>query len=242
MNQSQWQERTTLLLGKDAISKLNSSHVLVAGLGGVGSYAAELVCRAGVGRITVVDGDSIDHSNRNRQLPALSSTVGKRKVEVMAARLFDINPDAQITAIDQYMKDESMVKILDAKYDYVIDAIDTLSPKVFFIKLCLERGFKLVSSMGSGAKVDPSQIKIADIADSYKCSLARAVRKRLHRMGIKSGFKVVFSTEENLDNSVVSLDDDELPNKKSVVGAVSYMTCIFGAYCASAVIRDLSGN
>lgn len=234
-----WQERTALLVGEEALKKLSSSHVLVVGLGGVGAYAAEQLCRAGIGKLTIIDGDRIEATNRNRQLPALSSTTGKRKVSVVAERLRDINPDVEIIEIDEFIKDDRMKEILSSvHYDYVVDAIDTLSPKVFLVRISLENGFRVVSSMGSGGKMDPEKIKIADISKSYNCRLARAMRKRLHRMGITKGFKVVFSPEDVPDSAVLS-PDEEMENQKSTVGTISYMPAIFGCVCASVVIRDL---
>jgi len=234
-----WQERTALLIGEEALEKLASSHVLVVGLGGVGAYAAEQLCRAGIGKLTIIDGDKIESTNRNRQLPALSSTTGKRKVSVMEERLKDINPAVEIIGIDEFIKDDRMKEILSSKYDYVVDAIDTLSPKVFLVRISLENGYKVVSSMGSGGKLDPEKIKIADISKSYNCRLARAMRKRLHRMGITKGFNVVFSPEDVPDSAVLS-PDEEMENQKSTVGTISYMPAIFGCVCASVVIRDLT--
>ena len=234
-----WQERTALLIGEEALEKLASSHVLVVGLGGVGAYAAEQLCRAGIGKLTIIDGDKIESTNRNRQLPALSSTTGRRKVSVMEERLKDINPAVEIIGIDEFIKDDRMKEILSSKYDYVVDAIDTLSPKVFLVRISLENGYKVVSSMGSGGKLDPEKIKIADISKSYNCRLARAMRKRLHRMGITKGFNVVFSPEDVPDSAVLS-PDEEMENQKSTVGTISYMPAIFGCVCASVVIRDLT--
>lgn len=235
-----WQERTALLIGNEALEKLAASHVLVVGLGGVGAYAAEQLCRAGIGKLTIVDGDKIESSNRNRQLPALASTTGKRKVSVIAERLKDINPDAEIIEIDEFIKDDRMKEILSVKYDYVVDAIDTLSPKVFLVRISLENGLRVVSSMGSGGKLDPEKIKVADISKSYNCRLARAMRKRLHRMGIEKGFTVVFSPEDVPDSAVIS-PGEEMENQKSTVGTISYMPAIFGCVCASVVIRELCG-
>ena len=234
-----WQERTALLIGNEALEKLAASHVLVVGLGGVGAYAAEQLCRAGIGKLTIIDGDKIESSNRNRQLPALSSTTGKRKVAVMTERLKDINPDAEIIGVDEFIKDDRMKEILSVKYDYVVDAIDTLSPKVFLVRISLENGLRVVSSMGSGGKLDPEKIKVADISESYNCRLARAMRKRLHRMGIEKGFTAIFSPEDVPDSAVLS-PDEEMENQKSTVGTISYMPAIFGCVCASVVIRSLT--
>ncbi|MGE5432327.1 MAG: ThiF family adenylyltransferase, partial [Syntrophomonadaceae bacterium] len=211
----------------------------VMGLGGVGSYAAELLCRAGVGELTIVDGDKVEMSNRNRQLPALNSTLGKRKAEVVSVRLIDINPALKLNVIDSYIEDKDMEALLKGgSFDYVVDAIDTLSPKVNLIYQCVMNKIPIVSSMGAGAKFDPSLVRVADVSESYNCTLARKLRKRLYKLGIYKGFKVVFSTEEIVKESVII---DLQKNKKSTVGTISYMPPVFGCYCASVVLRDLLG-
>jgi len=233
-----WQERTELLIGKAKIKKLASSHVLVAGLGGVGAIAAEMICRAGVGSITIIDADKIQPSNRNRQIAALMSTEGKQKASVVGERLLDINPHLKLTIIDKYIKDEKIIEVLSmARYDYVVDAIDTLSPKIYLILNCLNMNIKLVSSLGSGRKFDPEQIKIADISETYNCKLAYYLRKKLHKLGVVSGFKTVFSPEEVNEGSVEIVENEK--NKKSRVGVISYMPAIFGCFAASVVIREI---
>lgn len=234
-----WQSRTELLLGKEKVAKLEASNVLIVGLGGVGSYAAELLCRAGVGRMTIVDGDRIDETNINRQLPALKKTVGRYKTEVMAERLMDINPDLELHTINEFIRDERTIEILEGAYDYVIDAIDTLSPKVFLIFHSLQKGIPLVSSMGSGGRIDPIAIRITDISETYNCKLAKTIRKRLHKLGIRKGFTAVFSPEEVQDESIEPAYGEQ--NKASVVGTLSYMPAAFGCACASVVLRDLAG-
>lgn len=237
MDENYWLARTELLIGKENIKKLNNSHVLVAGLGGVGGYAAEAICRAGIGKMTIIDADVINPTNRNRQLLALESAQGKSKVELMAQRLLDINPDLELNPIKVYLKDVKIREMLAPDYDYVVDAIDTLSPKVFFIKNCMERNLPLVSSMGSGGRLDPSQIKVADVSKSFACNFAQVLRKKLHGWNIYTGFKVVFSPETVPKNVVVVTDNET--NKKSTVGTISYMPAIFGLTVASVVIRDL---
>ena len=233
-----WKSRTELLLGKERMERLQSSHVLVAGLGGVGAYAAEEICRAGVGEMTIVDADTINESNLNRQLPALHSTLGRMKADVMAERLKDINPDLKLTVIKDFIRDEKTDQLLDSThFDFVVDAIDTLSPKVFFIRACVLRGLKLVSSMGAGAKLDPEQVKITDISKSFNCHLARMVRKKLHPLGIRSGFAVVFSGEPADENAIIETEGEQ--NKPTTTGTVSYMTALFGCYLASYVIRNI---
>ena len=234
-----WTTRTALLLGTEGMRRLAASHVLVVGLGGVGAYAAEEIARAGVGRMTLVDADVVSLSNLNRQLPALHSTLGKPKAEVMAARLRDINPGLEIEVRNCFVRDEETEALLDAAhYDFVVDAIDTLSPKTFLIYHALQRHLPIVSSMGAGAKVDPSRIRIADISKTTDCALARAVRKRLKGMGIRSGLPVVFSTEPADPRAIVEVDDEEC--KRTTTGTVSYMPALFGCYLASYVIRHLS--
>ena len=235
-----WLTRTELIIGKEGLEKLRTSNVLIVGLGGVGACAAEMICRAGVGRMTIVDGDSVHPSNRNRQLPALKSTEGILKARVMAERLKDINPDLELTAIEEYIKDDRMIEILEAGFDYVVDAIDTLSPKVFLIYHSLRMSYPVVSSMGAGGKFDPLHVSIADIAETTDCTLARILRKRLHRLGIRNGFMAVYS-DEAVDKSKVKQIEGE-QNKKSVVGTISYMPAAFGIACASVVIRGLIGG
>jgi tRNA A37 threonylcarbamoyladenosine dehydratase len=232
-----WKARTQLLIGEEAIARLSNAHVLVAGLGGVGAYAAEQLVRAGVGQLTVVDGDKVNPTNRNRQLPALISTTGRPKTEVMAERLLDINPDLKLTVIQEYIKDQRMIDILETGYNYVVDAIDTLSPKVYLIYHTMRLGMPLISSMGAGGKFDPSQVKIVDISQTNNCKLAYYMRKRLHKLGIWSGFKAVFSPEE-VSRQSVELSEGEI-NKKSTVGTISYMPAIFGCFCAAGVLEDL---
>ncbi|NLN95462.1 MAG: tRNA threonylcarbamoyladenosine dehydratase [Bacteroidales bacterium] len=235
--QSNWQERTQLMLGDAALTRLNNAHVLIAGLGGVGAMVAEMLCRAGIGTLTIADADKIQSSNRNRQILALSSSEGIAKTRVMADRLLDINPDIDINVFNHYLKDQIIIDLLSQPFDYVVDAIDTLSPKLYFVYYALMNKHKLVSSMGAGGKLEPSLVKIGDISESYQCKLAFDLRKRLRRKGITSGFKVVFSSEPVPGHTII-IDESE-KNKKSNVGTISYMPAIFGCYCASVVIRDL---
>lgn len=237
---SNFLERTELLLGDQKLEILKQSHVLVVGLGGVGAYAAEMLVRSGIGTLTIVDADVVNLSNINRQLIALHSTVGKTKSEVLAARLTDINPDVKLTVTSEYIKDERTDELLDAaKYDYIVDAIDTLSPKVNLILGSLSRAIPLVSSMGAGAKTDPTIVEVSDISKSHHCPLAHMLRKRLHKQGVRKGFRVVFSAEPVREGSMIISEEQ---NKKSNVGTISYMPAIFGCTCASVVIRDLLGE
>jgi tRNA A37 threonylcarbamoyladenosine dehydratase len=238
-----WNERTELLLGPKNLEKLAHAHVCVCGLGGVGAAAAELIARAGVGEMTLVDGDTVDPSNRNRQLGALLSTEGMAKTAVWEARLRDINPGIRLRAVCQFMNGERFGALLAASaFDYVVDAIDTLSPKVELIARCLAAGQPLVSSMGAGGKLDPDQVFICRLRHTYGCTLARAVRKRLRSRGAEGldDLKVIFSPEAINPERVQ--EKEGLQNKKSVIGTISYLPPIFGAFAASVVIRDLLGE
>lgn len=235
-----WLERTELLLGKEKIDILRQAHVLVVGLGGVGAYAAEMIARAGVGRMTLADADVVGLTNINRQLLALHSTIGRPKAEVLAERLRDINPEIELTIVNRYIKDEETYTLLNAaRYDYVVDCIDTLSPKLALIVAARERGLKLVSSMGAGAKTDPTQLEIKDISKTHHCPLAHMLRKRLHKVGVYKGFKAVFSPEPVREGAMIIAEEQ---NKKSQVGTISYIPALFGIGCASVVIRDLVGE
>ncbi|MBE6219711.1 MAG: tRNA threonylcarbamoyladenosine dehydratase [Rikenellaceae bacterium] len=235
-----WLERTELLLGEEKLARLRSANVLVVGVGGVGAYAAEMIVRAGVGRMTIADADKVSETNINRQLVALHSTVGCEKCEVLAERLRDINPDIELKMVNRFIKDSETDTLLDSeKFDYVVDAIDTLSPKLALIKGALERGIPLVSSMGAGAKTDPTLMEIKDIAKTHHCPLAHMLRKRLHKIGIKRGFRAVFSPEPVREGAMILCEEQ---NKKSNVGTISYIPALFGIGCASVVIRDLIGE
>ncbi len=228
----------SLLIGVENIGILKKSNVLVIGLGGVGAYAAENICRGGIGRMTIADGDIVNASNINRQLPAFHSSVGKAKATLMSRRLLDINPSLHLRVINEYLKDEDMDCILASeKFDYVVDAIDTLSPKLYLISKALQNKLPLVSSMGAGGKLDPSRVIVCDISETYNCRLAYILRKRLRKIGVTSGFNVVFSPEQVDRGAVIPVHGEK--NKKSTVGTVSYMPPLFGCYCASVVIRDL---
>lgn len=236
---TKWLARTELLLGKEALEKLNIKHVLVVGLGGVGAYAAEQLCRAGIGEMTIVDADVVDETNINRQLIALTSTIGNPKTELLKDRLLQINPNLKLHVVQEYIIDESTEDLLNrASYDYVLDAIDTLSPKVFLIYLVLQKKYPLISAMGAGGKLDPSKIQVVDINKTFQCKLAFIVRKRLHQLGIRTGFKAVFSPEIVPEHAIV-IDSNPSMNKLSVVGTISYMPAMFGCHMAAEVIKDL---
>lgn len=238
MTDAGWTSRTRLIIGDAAADYLTSCHVLVVGMGGVGSFAAEFIARAGVGRITIVDGDVVDPSNRNRQLPALVTTEGQFKVDVMRERLQAINPELQIVSVKEFLTPGAVDRILAARYDFVVDAIDSLSPKVMLLRRAHEKGFRIVSAMGAGGKVDPTRIRIADLQETQKCGLARFVRKRLRRVGITDGIIAVYSLEETDDASLMYTDGSHF--KKSAFGTVPWLPAAYGGACASVVIRHLT--
>lgn len=232
-----WQERTAMLVGEEMLGHFRSSTVAVIGVGGVGGYAAEMIARAGVGRMIILDIDDVSVSNKNRQLLALDSTVGRPKCEVLAERLMDINPELDLTVIEAYLEPDNVAGLLGGcKIDFLVDAIDTLAPKLALIKYCMDSGIPLVSSMGAGAKFDATKVRLADISKSFNCPLAYIVRKRLRHLGISKGFKAVFSEELPDKKSIVPCEDR---NKKSQVGTVSYIPAVFGCVCAQAAIQHL---
>jgi tRNA A37 threonylcarbamoyladenosine dehydratase len=233
-----WLSRTRLLIGEEALQRLAQSHVMVVGLGGVGSYAAEFIARSGVGRMTIIDGDVVDPTNRNRQLPALATNHGESKALIMADRLKAINPEVELKVIREFINPAMVEQQLTQRPSYIIDAIDSITPKITFIKLAYESGLPVVSSMGAGAKLDPTRLQVVDIADTYNCPFAQQVRKQLKRQyGIRKGIKVVFSPEEPIKESLMLTDGRNF--KKSAYGTISYLPAVFGAVAASVVIRDL---
>lgn len=234
-----WMSRTQLLIGDEPLEQLIQKNVLVVGLGGVGGICAEMIARAGVGKMTIADADVVDLSNCNRQIPALHSTAGKPKADVLAERLKDINPNIELTVIQQYVRDELTDSILDnGNFDYAVDCIDTLSPKSYFIKACVDRNIPIISSMGAGGKINPLKVTVTDISKTHQCNLAFYVRRKLRQLGIKNGVKVVFSAEE-VDQEKIIVSEKAFP-KKSLIGTISYMPAIFGCVAASVVIRDLA--
>ena len=242
LDMDDWKERTGMLVGEDGLRRLDEARVAVIGLGGVGAYAAEMICRSGVGHIILLDCDTVSVSNRNRQLCALESTVGQRKTDVMAARLRDIDPTVDLTLLTDFITKDNVPSLLDEyKIDYLVDAIDTLSPKIALISYCLSHNIKMVSSMGAGAKFDATQIRLADISKSRNCPLAHMLRKRLRYEGISTGFDVAYSEELPDREAIVAIDPHEERNKKSQVGTLSYLPAVFGCVCAQACITHLLG-
>ena len=236
--QSEWLQRTELLIKEEGIERLQNANILIVGLGGVGSFAAEFLVRSGIGNLTIVDGDTVDITNINRQLPALNSTIGKNKTDVVAERILDINPEINLKKINEFLEPERMEEILtQEKFDYVLDCIDSLSPKLALIITCKRKKIKLVSAMGAGGKTDPSKVMVRDISKTNNCFLAKQIRKKLKKEQIHKGFRCVFSTEIQDENSLKMTDGSNY--KKSFYGTISYMPAIFGLYAAAEVIRFL---
>ena len=232
-----WLDRAELLIKEDGIKKLKNSNVLIVGMGGVGSFAAEFIVRAGVGKLTIVDGDDIDNTNINRQLPAMKSTVGKLKVDVMAERLKDINPELELTILNEFLSPERIIEVVSDEYDYVMDCIDSISPKINLLMAAKRKRVKVISAMGAGGKTDPSKIIVTDIAKTYHDPLSRRIRKVLRSKGINKGIRVVFSTESPNKDSVELTDGKDY--KKSFYGTISYMPALFGLNAAAEVLRYL---
>ncbi len=237
MTDTKWLSRTELLIGREKLEKLMNAHVLVVGMGGVGSFAAEFLCRSGIGEMTIIDGDVVDPSNRNRQLPALATTHGQSKADIMAERLRAINPEIKLHVIKEFVMPDKVEGLLEGNPDYVVDAIDSITPKLTFIKAAYAKGLRMVSSMGAGAKLDPTQLKVADISKTYMCPFAQQIRKNLKSAGIYKGIKVVFSPEEPIKESLMLTDGSNF--KKSAYGTISYLPATFGSVLSSVVIRDL---
>ncbi|API86818.1 tRNA threonylcarbamoyladenosine dehydratase [Francisella uliginis] len=237
-------ERTGILVNDKGIEKLESANIFIAGCGGVGSFVIEALARAGVGNLTIVDMDVVDPSNINRQLIALQSTIGMPKVEIMQRRINDINPECNVNALEAFINPENTNELLTQyKYDYVIDAIDTLNAKVHLVKAAHELNIKTISSMGAGGKTDPTQIKVADIYKTDVCALARAMRTRLKKQKVKKGIKAVFSTEKGI--APLPPKDPE-PNQqgrsRATNGTLSYMPSLFGLTIAGIVLKEIVGE
>jgi tRNA A37 threonylcarbamoyladenosine dehydratase len=240
MTDRSWLSRTELLIGKEKLQELEHKHVLVIGLGGVGSYAAEFIARGGVGQMTIVDGDVVDPTNRNRQLPALATNHGEPKALIMKERLLSINPDLKLRVVQSFIMPDMVEELLSVKYDYVIEAIDSITPKIMVLTTAYAKEQNIVSSMGAGGKFDPTCLRVTDISETHTCRLAKYVRKRLHRKGVFTGIKAVFSDEHIVKESLIKTDGTNF--KKSAYGTISYLPATFGATCASVVLRALTGQ
>ncbi|MBK7936451.1 MAG: tRNA threonylcarbamoyladenosine dehydratase [Lewinellaceae bacterium] len=235
-----WLQRTELLVGTDALVRLKDINVLVIGLGGVGSYAAEFLARAGVGKMTIVDGDTVDLTNTNRQLSALHSTVGRSKAGIMADRMRDINPELDLTVKESFLTPEVVKAFPFREYNFVFDCIDSVQPKQYVIVACKQQNVRVVSSMGAGGRLDPSKVQVADISQTFNCPFAQQVRKGLKRKGVRRGVTVVFSSEP-VDRSTCMMTDGSR-FKKSFYGTISYIPALFGLHMASVVVREVVGR
>lgn len=234
----EWLSRTGLLLGEETLQRFAKSHVCVVGLGGVGAYVAEMLCRTGIGEMTLIDGDVVSLSNINRQLPALHTTIGQSKAKLLGERFEAIAQQIKLHVIDRFMTEEDLKTLLaENSYDFVVDAIDTLAPKIALICEAKRREIPIISAMGAGGKCDLSTITITDISKTYQCGLAKAVRSRLKSAGIVRGVPVVFSPEIVKKSAVIPTEDE--PNKRSTVGTVSYFPAVFGCYMAAYVIQNI---
>lgn len=235
-----WLSRSALLIGNEGIDLLQHKHVLVIGLGGVGSFAAEFICRSGIGEMTIVDGDVVDPSNRNRQLPALATNHGESKAGIMKERLMAINPELKLHVIQDFLTPQKCRELMENHFDYVMDCIDSLTPKVILLSKALEKNIPIVSSMGAGGKMDPTLLRVTWLPDTYQCVFAQYVRKRLKRHENYTQIKAVFSIEGVNKEALVMTDGSNF--KRSAYGTISYIPAAFGGVCASVVIRDLLGQ
>ena len=234
---AKWQERATLLFKEEGINKLKNANILVVGLGGVGSFAAEFLVRAGIGKLTIVDGDTVDITNINRQLPALHSTIGKPKVEIVAQRLLDINPALELTKVEEFLSPERATEIVSTAFDYVLDCIDSVTPKLNLIIAAKRKKVKVISCLGAGGKYDSSKVMVKDISKTKVCPLAKNIRRRLKVAHINKGVKAVFSVETPDATSLKMTDGTNF--KKSFYGTNSWMPAQFGLQAAETVIRYL---
>lgn len=237
MNNPHWLARTELLIGPEALERLCAARVLVVGLGGVGSFAAEFLVRSGIGTMTIADGDVVDPTNKNRQLPALDSNVGKSKATIMADRLRDINPGLDLTVIPHFLEPYEMERLLQEDFHFVLDCIDSFQPKLQLIRQSLAHGRAVISSMGAGGRTNPAYVQVEDIWKTHHCPFAQQVRKSLKRSGVETSFPVVFSSEPVIEGSMQRTDGTAY--KKSYYGTISYLPALFGIYMSSHVIRTL---
>lgn len=237
---AKWQERAELLFKEEGLTRLRNSNVLVVGLGGVGSFAAEFLARAGVGNMTIVDGDTVDITNINRQLPALHSTVGQPKVKIVGDRLMDINPELNLIRVEEFLSPERAIEIVTPDFDYVLDCIDSVTPKLNLIVAAKRKKVKVISNMGAGGKLLSNKIVVKDISKTDVCPLAKNIRKRLKKEGISSGVKAVYSLEHPDETSLKTTDGTNF--KKSFYGTNSWMPALFGLHAAETVVKHLIGK
>jgi tRNA A37 threonylcarbamoyladenosine dehydratase len=234
-----WLERTELLVGSSQLEKLKSSHVFICGLGGVGSFAAEFIARAGIGEMTIIDGDVFDITNINRQLPALLSTVGKSKADVLAERLLEINPGLKLHVLNEFLMPERIPVLLENnRPDYVMDCIDSITPKIALLRHCKRNKIKIISSMGAGGKMIPSKVKVGDISSVHNCKMGAYIKKQLKKEHINKGIRAVYSTEIQRKEALKMTNGANF--KKSFYGTISYMPALFGLHAAAEVIKFLS--
>ncbi len=237
-----WLERSELLIGPEAIDKLEKAHVLIVGLGGIGSFAGEFIARAGVGEITLIDGDAFDETNKNRQLTALDSTIGRNKADVLAGRIRDINPKVKLNVIQEFVVPERVWEILEVhKPDYVMDCIDSVAPKLEWIIACKRLKIKIISHLGAGGKTDPSRVEVKNLHQTYNCKLAHHIKKRLRKQNVSfKTIRAVFSSELQDKDSLKMTDGTNF--KRSFYGTISYMPALFGLRGAAEVIRYLTSR
>lgn len=234
---SSWLQRSVLLIGDAGNARLKNAHVLVAGTGGVGGYAVETLVRSGIGKLTIIDADNVSESNINRQLVALHSTIGQSKVELLAERCRDINPEIVVNAVKEFITPDNVAELIGDNVDFVVDAIDTIAPKMSIITHCLDNKIPIISSMGAGGRIDPTQIGYFDISSTREDGLARVIRQRLKKRGIRNGLKVVASTEAPKQSAVIELNEQ---NKRSSYGTTFAVPSMFGIYLGNYVIRKLA--
>ena len=234
---AKWQERAELLFKEEGLNRLKKANVLVVGLGGVGSFAAEFLVRAGVGNMTIVDGDTVDITNINRQLPALHSTIGAPKVKIVGDRLLDINPELNLIRVEEFLSPERATEIVTSEFDYVLDCIDSLTPKINLLVAAKRKKIKVISNMGAGGKFDVSKVVVRDISKTEVCPLAKNIRKRLRKEGINKGVKAVYSVEHPDETSLKTTDGSNY--KKSFYGTNSWMPALFGLHAAETVVKNL---
>ena len=234
---AKWQERAELLFKEEGLDRLKKANVLVVGLGRVGSFAAEFLVRAGVGNMTIVDGDTVDITNINRQLPALHSTIGAPKVKIVGDRLLDINPELNLIRVEEFLSPERATEIVTSEFDYVLDCIDSLTPKINLLVAAKRKKIKVISNMGAGGKFDVSKVVVRDISKTEVCPLAKNIRKRLRKEGINKGVKAVYSVEHPDETSLKTTDGSNY--KKSFYGTNSWMPALFGLHAAETVVKNL---